>query len=63
MTNPSSIDRVWTVPNMISAARFGLAIALFVLIEQEWQAAATAVFLSPPRPIGWTAGGRDGLDR
>jgi CDP-diacylglycerol--glycerol-3-phosphate 3-phosphatidyltransferase len=41
----SSLDRVWTVPNLLSAARLGLAIVLFVAIVQEWPVAAFWLFL------------------
>lgn len=35
-----ALDRVWTVPNMLSAARLVLAIGLFVAIERgAWEAA------------------------
>jgi CDP-diacylglycerol--glycerol-3-phosphate 3-phosphatidyltransferase len=44
MTARGPIDRVWTVPNILSAARLFLAIVLFVLIERQQHAAATAVF-------------------
>ncbi|MFM7290177.1 MAG: CDP-diacylglycerol--glycerol-3-phosphate 3-phosphatidyltransferase [Planctomycetia bacterium] len=39
------LNRVWTVPNMLSAARLLLAIVLFGVIEQERYAAATVLFL------------------
>jgi len=45
MLQPDSLNRVWTVPNMLSAARLILAIVLFGVIEQERYVAATAVFL------------------
>lgn len=45
MQQPESLNRVWTVPNAISAARLALAIVLFVLIERERQAAAFGLFL------------------
>jgi len=47
MSRPASagLDRVWTVPNLISAVRLVLAIVLFVVIERERHAAATALFL------------------
>jgi len=32
MTAGSALDRVWTVPNLLSAARLGLALVLFVAI-------------------------------
>jgi CDP-diacylglycerol--glycerol-3-phosphate 3-phosphatidyltransferase len=40
-----SLNRVWTVPNLLSAARLLLAIVLFGVIEQERYAAATVLFL------------------
>jgi len=40
-----SLNRVWTVPNMLSAVRLLLAIVLFGVIEQERYAAATVLFL------------------
>ncbi|MBM4023568.1 MAG: CDP-diacylglycerol--glycerol-3-phosphate 3-phosphatidyltransferase [Planctomycetes bacterium] len=36
---------VWTVPNLLSLARLALSIAVFVLIKQRADLAATAVFL------------------
>jgi CDP-diacylglycerol--glycerol-3-phosphate 3-phosphatidyltransferase len=45
MAAPRAGDRVWTVPNLLSAARLALAVVLFVLIERQQHAAATAVFL------------------
>jgi CDP-diacylglycerol--glycerol-3-phosphate 3-phosphatidyltransferase len=45
MTNASALDRVWTVPNLLSAARLGLAIVLFVAIEQAWHGMALGLFL------------------
>lgn len=41
----SSLDRVWTVPNLLSAARLGLAIVLFVAVVQERHVAAFWLFL------------------
>ena len=38
-------DLVWTVPNLLSAARMVLSIVFFVLIEREDFAAATVLFL------------------
>jgi len=40
MTAPSSLDRVWTVPNLLSAARFVLSIVFFVAVERglHWPA-------------------------
>jgi CDP-diacylglycerol--glycerol-3-phosphate 3-phosphatidyltransferase len=45
MTQNESLNRVWTVPNLLSAARLILAIVLFGVIEQERYAAATVLFL------------------
>jgi CDP-diacylglycerol--glycerol-3-phosphate 3-phosphatidyltransferase len=45
MQQADSLNRVWTVPNMLSAARLVLAIVLFGVIEQERYAAATVLFL------------------
>jgi len=45
MQQNDSLNRVWTVPNMLSAARLVLAIVLFGVIEQERYAAATVLFL------------------
>jgi CDP-diacylglycerol--glycerol-3-phosphate 3-phosphatidyltransferase len=45
MQQTDSLNRVWTVPNMLSAARLVLAIVLFGVIEQEWYAVATVLFL------------------
>jgi CDP-diacylglycerol--glycerol-3-phosphate 3-phosphatidyltransferase len=45
MHQPDALNRVWTVPNMLSAARLALAIVLFVLIGREAHWAAAAVFL------------------
>ncbi len=45
MSDASALNRVWTVPNMLSAARLGLAIVLFVTIEQEWYRAALTLFI------------------
>ena len=45
MTSPSPLDRVWTVPNLLSAARLFLSMVLFVAIVQQWHAAALWLFL------------------
>lgn len=45
MQKPDSLNRVWTVPNLLSAARLLLAIVLFGVIEQERYALATVLFL------------------
>jgi CDP-diacylglycerol--glycerol-3-phosphate 3-phosphatidyltransferase len=40
MTSPAPLDRVWTVPNVLSAARLVLSLVLFIAIERgAWQAA------------------------
>lgn len=44
-SSPPATDLVWTVPNLLSAARMVLSIVFFVLIEREDFAAATALFL------------------
>jgi CDP-diacylglycerol--glycerol-3-phosphate 3-phosphatidyltransferase len=41
----ASLDRVWTVPNLLSAARLGLAIVFFVLVERGLPGAALATFV------------------
>ena len=41
----SALDRVWTVPNVLSATRLVLAIVLFVAIEREANATALVLFL------------------
>lgn len=43
-TTPA-IDRVWTVPNLLSAARMVLSIVFFFLVERELFAPATILFL------------------
>jgi len=45
MTARAPIDRVWTVPNILSAGRLALAIVLFVLIERQQHAEATELFI------------------
>ena len=45
MTHAVALDRVWTVPNLLSAARLVLAIVLFIAIGQEWHGAAIGLFL------------------
>ena len=44
-SSPPATDLVWTVPNLLSAARMVLSIVFFVLIEREDFAAATVLFL------------------
>ena len=46
MTSSADLDRVWTVPNVLSAARLGIAIACFVAIEQRSWGWALALFLT-----------------
>jgi CDP-diacylglycerol--glycerol-3-phosphate 3-phosphatidyltransferase len=45
MSNSPSLDRVWTVPNILSAARFLLALVLFAAIERQAWEAALGLFL------------------
>ena len=45
MTDSSALDRVWTVPNIISTARLFLALVLFVAIERELCQPALVLFL------------------
>jgi len=45
MTGGSSLDRVWTVPNLLSAARFVLALVLFAAVEREAWKESLALFL------------------
>jgi len=45
MQQPDSLNRVWTVPNLLSAVRLVLAVVLFFVIEQQRYAAATVLFL------------------
>ena len=45
MSNSPALDRVWTVPNMLSAARLLLALVLFVAIEWQVWSAALGLFL------------------
>ncbi|MFM8893311.1 MAG: CDP-diacylglycerol--glycerol-3-phosphate 3-phosphatidyltransferase [Planctomycetia bacterium] len=45
MTQGECLDRVWTVPNILSAARLALAIVMFALVGRERHVAALAVFL------------------
>ena len=44
-SSPPATDLVWTVPNLLSAARMVLSVVFFVLIEREDFAAATVLFL------------------
>lgn len=45
MTPSGDLDRVWTVPNVLSAARLVIAIACFVAIERAAWAWALGLFL------------------
>ncbi len=45
MSNSPALDRVWTVPNMLSAARLLLALVLFAAIEWQVWSAALGLFL------------------
>ena len=66
MQQPDSLNRVWTVPNMLSAARFILALVLFGVIEQERYAMATVLFLvaaSTDWVDGWWARRFDQVSR
>lgn len=45
MGGSAATDRVWTVPNVLSALRLGLAILFFVLVEREDFSAAFWAFL------------------
>jgi len=45
MTAPTDLDRVWTVPNVLSLVRLGLSVIVFVLIVWDANLAATLLFL------------------
>ncbi len=45
MTTSPALDRIWTVPNLLSLARLVLAIVLFVVLERGAAAAATLLFV------------------
>jgi CDP-diacylglycerol--glycerol-3-phosphate 3-phosphatidyltransferase len=45
MSDSSDLDRVWTVPNVLSAARLVIAIACFVAIERAAWAWGLGLFL------------------
>lgn len=45
VTTTSALDRVWTVPNLLSLARLVLAIVLFVVLERGAAKAATVLFV------------------
>jgi len=66
MQQPDSLNRIWTVPNLLSAVRLALAIVLFVLIDRSMNAAALAVFLvaaSTDWVDGWWARRFDQVSR
>ncbi len=44
-STPPATDLVWTIPNLLSAARMILSIVFFVLVERQDFAAATVLFL------------------
>ncbi|MFM7034452.1 MAG: CDP-diacylglycerol--glycerol-3-phosphate 3-phosphatidyltransferase [Planctomycetia bacterium] len=45
MGSSSPLDRVWTVPNVLSAARFLLALVLFAAVERQAWGASLVLFL------------------
>ena len=45
MSSPPSLDRVWTVPNILSAARLLLAVGFFVAAERAAWVPALGLFL------------------
>jgi CDP-diacylglycerol--glycerol-3-phosphate 3-phosphatidyltransferase len=45
VTTSPALDRIWTVPNLLSLARLVLAIVLFVVLERGAAAAATLLFV------------------
>ncbi len=62
MTPASSLDRIWTVPNLLSAVRLGLAIVLFLVIERAtgsagwlWALGLFTVAASTDWVDGWYA--------
>ena len=66
MTDSSALDRVWTVPNIISTARLFLALVLFVAIERELCQPALVLFLvaaSTDWVDGWWARRFDQVSR
>ena len=67
MSQSSALDRVWTVPNIISFARLVLALVLFALIEgvagqQDLAALVLFVFALLPL-IGWMDGMHENMAR
>ena len=66
MTSPAPLDRVWTVPNMLSALRLLLAFILFAAIERSAWPAALGLFLvaaSTDWVDGWWARRFDQVSR
>ncbi len=58
MSDRDSLNRVWTVPNVLSLARLVLSVAVFVLIERGNHAAAAVAFViaaSTDSIDGWYA--------
>ena len=45
MSSPPSLDRVWTVPNILSAARLLLAVGFFIAAERAAWVPALGLFL------------------
>jgi CDP-diacylglycerol--glycerol-3-phosphate 3-phosphatidyltransferase len=45
MSNSPALDRVWTVPNILSAARLVLSIGFFIAVERQSWGAALSLFL------------------
>mgnify|MGYP001158115650 CR=1 FL=1 len=45
MTESQNLDRVWTVPNVLSALRFLLSIVFFVAVGQGWNSTAVLIFV------------------
>jgi len=45
MTAPAALDRVWTVPNLLSLVRLALSVVVFTLIVRRADVAATLLFL------------------
>jgi CDP-diacylglycerol---glycerol-3-phosphate 3-phosphatidyltransferase len=46
MTGKADLDRVWTVPNVLSAARLAISLACFVAIERAAWGPALGLFLA-----------------
>ena len=45
MTESQNLDRVWTVPNVLSALRFLLSIVFFVAVGQGWNSTSVLIFV------------------